>query len=54
MLADEQALTNFLSHQIGRQPDPEATNDAKRKCSALRDQAGADLGLPNYTRLSWV
>lgn len=45
MLADEQALTQVLSHPVQRQPHPERTRDAKGTCAALRDEAASDLGL---------
>ena len=45
MLADEQALTSVLSHPVQRQPDPEMVADAKGRCTALRDESGADVSL---------
>lgn len=45
MLADETALSAVLSRQVPREPDPERVKDAKRVCTALRDEAGTDMSL---------
>lgn len=45
MLADEQALTKVLECAISRQKKPEAIQDPKSVCRALRDGSGRSMGL---------
>jgi hypothetical protein len=43
MLADEKALTDVLSCQIDKQPDPESIRDPKQRCAELRGRSPNDM-----------